>query len=226
MSTLSAQVGIDLSLIKSQLHQLKALHDAGTLTVQAYTDARSALAHRLLDWVLREPPAESVVRPLLPGVARATPHRRKLAALTGVVLVTALAASAYFWMGHTPTVVSNAIAGDAPVPPADATPKTGAAPHATNVEQISVMAERLAARLKTQPNDPQGWAMLARSYAVMGNQPEALAAYEKAVAMLPNDTALLADYAEALATTSKNNAAAQSFKLPRTSAGGTVANKP
>ena len=59
MSTTTAQVGMDIPLIKSQLSQLKELHDAGTLTAQAYSEARNELERRLLDWVLHELPATS-----------------------------------------------------------------------------------------------------------------------------------------------------------------------
>jgi cytochrome c-type biogenesis protein CcmH len=76
-------------------------------------------------------------------------------------------------------------------------------PHATNFDQIAAMTERLAVRMKEQPNDAEGWAMLARSYSVLGNHPDALKAYEKAVALRKDDATLLADYADALAV--KNN---------------------
>jgi cytochrome c-type biogenesis protein CcmH len=82
------------------------------------------------------------------------------------------------------------------------------APHSTQVGDIATMADKLAARLAKQPNDPQGWAMLGRSYAVLGSPAEAVKAYEKAVAMLPDDKALKADYATALAEVKKNSSAA------------------
>ena len=40
-------------------------------------------------------------------------------------------------------------------------------------EQINTMVESLAARLKQQPDDAKGWAMLGRSYLVMGRHAEA-----------------------------------------------------
>jgi cytochrome c-type biogenesis protein CcmH len=69
----------------------------------------------------------------------------------------------------------------------------------------AAMIKTLSARLEQDPNDGKGWAMLARSYAVMGQYKEALPAYEKAVNLIPNDPILLVDYAEILAAANGKN---------------------
>jgi cytochrome c-type biogenesis protein CcmH len=61
------------------------------------------------------------------------------------------------------------------------------------------MVDRLAARLRQSPQDVQGWAMLGRSYQVMGRFAEASAAFGEAVQRAPGDAQLLADYADVLA---------------------------
>jgi cytochrome c-type biogenesis protein CcmH len=53
--------------------------------------------------------------------------------------------------------------------------------------------------MRENPSDGEGWAMLARSYNVLGRYQEASTAYEKAVSLLPQDAQLMADYADALA---------------------------
>jgi cytochrome c-type biogenesis protein CcmH len=73
------------------------------------------------------------------------------------------------------------------------------------VGDIGTLSDKLAARLAKQPNDPQGWAMLGRSYNVLGRPSDAVKAYEKAIAMLPDDKALLADYAAAVAAVSSGD---------------------
>ena len=73
------------------------------------------------------------------------------------------------------------------------------APHPMANDQISAVVQRLADRLKQQPGDTQGWAMLARSYANLGRHGEALAAYAKALELRTDDAAVLADYADELA---------------------------
>ena len=42
------------------------------------------------------------------------------------------------------------------------------------------MVQRLADRLKQQPNDPAGWARLIRSYAILGDAPKMQAALDQA----------------------------------------------
>jgi len=71
--------------------------------------------------------------------------------------------------------------------------------HALSAGQIEAMVERLAARLRENPEDAEGWKMLGRSYAVLGRFPEAVDAYSKAAARAPRDAQLLADLADALA---------------------------
>jgi cytochrome c-type biogenesis protein CcmH len=66
-------------------------------------------------------------------------------------------------------------------------------------EQIEIMVSRLAARLRENPDDAEGWKMLGRSYAVLGRFGEAVDAYSKAALRAPRDAQLLADFADALA---------------------------
>jgi cytochrome c-type biogenesis protein CcmH len=80
-----------------------------------------------------------------------------------------------------------------------ATQGTGEAPHGTSIDKIREMTNNLAERLKKHPEDGQGWAMLGRSYRVLGQFNEASAAYQKAIKLVPGDAQLLADYADALA---------------------------
>jgi cytochrome c-type biogenesis protein CcmH len=75
------------------------------------------------------------------------------------------------------------------------------------------MTDRLAQRLKGQPQDAEGWAMLARSYSVLGRHPEAIAAYQKAVALGKEDANLLADYADSLAVKNNRVLAGEPLKL-------------
>jgi cytochrome c-type biogenesis protein CcmH len=65
---------------------------------------------------------------------------------------------------------------------------------------LDVIVGRLAARLRREPDDAAGWAMLARSYAVLERADDAAAAYRRALALTPRDPQLLADYADALAS--------------------------
>ncbi|MBK9341433.1 MAG: hypothetical protein IPN04_13140 [Rhodoferax sp.] len=69
----------------------------------------------------------------------------------------------------------------------DNKPETPAAQQAVQDEivgdaQIKQMVTTPAAKLEANPNNPNGWAMLLRSYKVLGRYDEADAAYTKATA--------------------------------------------
>jgi cytochrome c-type biogenesis protein CcmH len=66
-------------------------------------------------------------------------------------------------------------------------------------EQIEQRVAGLAARLKENPNDAKGWAMLARSYQSFNRYKEASDAYARAAELTGTDAQLWADYAESLA---------------------------
>ena len=73
------------------------------------------------------------------------------------------------------------------------------APHQLSQEQIEAMVARLAQRLEANPDDVEGWVMLARTYGALGRFGEAAGAYAKAEARFPQNAQLLADYADSLA---------------------------
>jgi cytochrome c-type biogenesis protein CcmH len=62
------------------------------------------------------------------------------------------------------------------------------------------MVDRLAARLKDNPDDVAGWAKLARAYKVQGRVAEAELAYAKTGKLLDSDPDLMTQYADLLAT--------------------------
>ena len=79
-----------------------------------------------------------------------------------------------------------------------------AAQTAPSAAQVIQMVDTLAARLKAKPDNPQGWAMLARSYKVMGRLAESEEAFVKAGDFVNADPDLLVDYAELLALRADN----------------------
>jgi cytochrome c-type biogenesis protein CcmH len=64
--------------------------------------------------------------------------------------------------------------------------------------QIAAMVGALERRLEQHPDNAEGWALLARSYYVLGRFPAAAEAYTKALARAPDNPDLLADYADTL----------------------------
>jgi cytochrome c-type biogenesis protein CcmH len=232
MTAFASQPGIDIPSIKNQLKQLKGLHDSGALKADAYQEAKEALERKLVEWALLQAPSEDAGTPVadVPQSAESTasasamsstparseekPTKGPLPVVAGMMIVALVAGGGYYLFGRsegTPVMPLPVTSLATPLmPKAAGDAAADKAPHSTQVGDIATMADKLAARLAKQPNDPQGWAMLGRSYSVLGSPAEAVKAYEKAVAMLPDDKALKADYAAALAEVKKNNLAAGS----------------
>jgi len=193
----------DINALKRQILQLTELHQAGALTAEQFDQSKAALERRLLDAVLsdaaatpasapKDKPAKAAAQPKpTPAAAAAEPKPRPSALLVSgmAVLVLALATTGYLWT-RTPEPVGGVAA-------------QGADAHASDAQKIDAMIERLATRLKDNPNDAAGWGMLARSYGVLGRHAEAVEAYAKALALSKDDAGLMVDYADALAV--KNN---------------------
>lgn len=64
--------------------------------------------------------------------------------------------------------------------------------------QVEAMVSRLAARLKEQPRDADGWRMMARSYETLRRFEQAADAYRQLLALEGESADLLADYAVVL----------------------------
>jgi cytochrome c-type biogenesis protein CcmH len=69
---------------------------------------------------------------------------------------------------------------------------------------VNKMVAGLAEKLEKEPDNLQGWAMLARSYKAMHRTDDAERAFEKAFAFVEKDPQLLADYADLLASKTGN----------------------
>jgi cytochrome c-type biogenesis protein CcmH len=116
-------------------------------------------------------------------------NRKRLLTVAAVVGLPLIVAGIYLAVGN-PAVFTQQKA---------ASSKDGANPHAITQDQLLAMVGRLAERMKSTPEDTDGWIMLARSYAALGRYADSVAAYEQAVQRLPNDSRLLADYADVAA---------------------------
>jgi len=67
--------------------------------------------------------------------------------------------------------------------------------------EIKSVVDNLAARLRDNPEDIEGWVMLARTYAIMQRFDDASATYARLVQMMPDNPQFLSDYADVLAMT-------------------------
>ena len=67
-----------------------------------------------------------------------------------------------------------------------------------DIPDIGAMVERLAARLEDDPDDLEGWMMLARSYTVLGELDKVREAMDNAVRLAPDNSDVLAMHARAV----------------------------
>lgn len=69
--------------------------------------------------------------------------------------------------------------------------------HPVPAESAETMVGQLAERLKAQPNNPQGWLMLARSYKVLQRYAESADAWERAKDLAWDDVEAMSEWTEA-----------------------------
>ena len=160
---------LNAAIYREQLAKLEQDLVDGTLARQDHAQARAELQRRMLDESGGPDHA----------VARLRAPRRTLA---GILLVLPLAAAALY------AVIGN---------PAAMTGSHAAA--SASQQDVARMVEGLWQKLEKEPGNLKGWALLARSYKVMGRPAEAEIAFERAGDYIDNDAQMLADYADVAA---------------------------
>lgn len=168
---------LNAAIYRDQLRALELDLERGAITPSDYESTRDELQLRLLDDTTEAPPPAA---PRMVGFWTS----RNTAAIMALLLPLG-ASGVYWWLGN-PGAID-------PV----ATQKA-------NNDKIIQMVEGLAAKLQANPNNPKGWAMLARSYKVMGRWADAEQAFIKAGDLVNNDPDLLVDYADLLAIQAGN----------------------
>ncbi|MFY7974048.1 MAG: c-type cytochrome biogenesis protein CcmI [Rubrivivax sp.] len=170
----------DIPALRLQLQQLQAQHVAGTLDDAAYAQAKAPLEQLLLSCVLAD---DGQVR----AEAAAAPRPGfKLLALLAVGVI-GLAVAGYSYTGS-PGATVLASSGDF----------AGTTGPDAERQQFVKAIEQLAQRLNSEPDNHEGWAMLARSYAALGEHAKAMSAFARTGPLLQTDAALAADYADAM----------------------------
>ncbi|MBP5997749.1 MAG: c-type cytochrome biogenesis protein CcmI [Azonexus sp.] len=163
----------NLAIFRDQLLELEREKGEGTLADADFEQAKRELQRRLLEEV--EPEAAAAT------AASHAPSRRTAIAL--LLLLPILALLGYGMLGK----------------PQALDPAQTSAPPKMTADQINTMVAKLAERMQANPDDMQGWLMLARSYKTMGRYEDAVAAYGKAEKVINDDPELLASYAETIA---------------------------
>jgi cytochrome c-type biogenesis protein CcmH len=195
-----------LDKLKQQLAQLDRLVAEGVLTGAAARRSRDDLESQVLAAVLGKAPVATAGGDAVPVVR---PPRRLLAGVGLFVLAFGLAG--YAWQGNRAGWAVGP--GEPGAAAAAANEEAAAPPHAIGNAEIEAMIAKLAERLKAQPDDANGWSMLARSYTAQGKYKEALAGYKRVVELRPKDAQALADYADGLAVLNNRSLEGEPEKL-------------
>jgi cytochrome c-type biogenesis protein CcmH len=188
----------NINIYRDQFAELERDLRDGVLDKEQYEQGRIELQRRLLEDVAAPQPAG--------GTPHASSARSGRATATILGAGIPLAAIILYSQIGTPkalapgqpaatAVVSNGREAEAEAP---MNAPTGP-PGAPSQQEIEQRVANLAARLKENPDDAQGWAMLARSYQNFKRYREASEAYARAAELKGNDAQLWADYAESLA---------------------------
>ncbi len=200
---------IELSAVNTKIYQdqlAELENDLRNDMVQPeqYAQARRELERRLLEDVSAAPETAG------PAVQLATNRagRNPTTAIVVGIMVPLFTVLLYLKLGST----------DALSPPANVSANADAPTgqqHSDAPAQIQKMVDALVERLRANPEDPEGWAVLGRSLYAMGRHAEAAEAFSKASAMVPNDAQLLADYADAMAMANGERLDGESIALIR-----------
>jgi cytochrome c-type biogenesis protein CcmH len=180
------------AILRDQLAELDADLARGAISAASHGEARRELERRVLEEVSTVPGATAP--------ERAAPWAAAM--LAGLIPVAAVLL--YLVVG-TPEALG----------PQARAPAAADGGHQVTREEVEKMVADLAARLEKEPDNVNGWVVLARSYAVMNRHADAVKAYERVVRLVPNDPDLLADYADALAVTLGGNLSGKPLELAK-----------
>jgi cytochrome c-type biogenesis protein CcmH len=177
--------GANVLIYKDQFKEMEADLKNGLMSEEQYQQDKEELERRLLEDVKvadsgSAPPPSPATRKFAYGVATAIP--------IGVI--------AFYLVVGDPKGLSPSL-------PTAETPAQVSQPGGPmSDQQIAANVDKLAKRLEQNPNDAQGWLMLARSYTSMERFADAASAYARVIALNDGDASVWADYAEALALSS------------------------
>ncbi len=191
-SAASDRAETNAAIYRDQLAELEAERSQGLISAARFEETRAEIERRLAEDLAAGESAGAAPKLQWQG--------SRLALVLGLVLPL-VAAGLYVLVG-TPGALD---------------PTTGAqsaqGQHQVTAEQIDAMVAQLAARLEREPNNPEGWRMLARSQAALGRYAEAAQAYARLIEIDGKNADVLADYADVLAMAADRNLQGEPMRL-------------
>lgn len=183
--------GVSSERLNAEIHrdQLKALENdlaRGVISHQDFETTRDELQLRLLDDTQSYEATTSAGHGSL-----WTPKRTSLA----IAVTLPMLALGFYWQLGAPRAINPVAVNQFQDP------------------QIRQMVESLEAKLKANPNNPQGWAMLARSYKIMGRLDEAEQTFQKVGDAINTNPDLMVELADLIAVKANNNIEGKPLEL-------------
>lgn len=164
----------NLEILRDQSAELEADLRNGLLTQDAYEQGKRELQARLLEEV--KTAGQPAIRP--------QHNPAKALAIALAVLLPLFSVPLYLAIGNPGALLPQQnIAGDSGL-----------------ISSEAALLE-LEKKMEQQPEDPNGWFLLARSYSEMRRFPDAVRAYRKLVELVPYEAQLWANYADVTAMT-------------------------
>jgi cytochrome c-type biogenesis protein CcmH len=181
----------NLSIYRDQLRELDQDLANGNIERLQYDAAKREIERRVLEEVEQEA-----------DLAAASGGPKWTLAVGIAVAIPLIAVPVYLGFG-TPAALD---------PQKRAAQETGAG-HELTPQRLAAMVEQLKERLKSQPDDAEGWMMLAKTTGALGRYDDSANAYRQAVRLVPPDADLLADYADTLAMAQGRSLAGEPERL-------------
>lgn len=167
----------DLEVYRDQLAEVERDQARGLIGESEAKAARLEIARRALAAdAAAKPSSASTPAPTPPGSA-------PVLALIAAGAVPVLALAVYLVIGS-PAIPSHDF--------------NFMAAHVESGQKDTELVGKLEAQLKANPDDVQGWVLLARSYATLGRADDAVEAWREAIKRAPNRADLAGPFAEAL----------------------------
>jgi cytochrome c-type biogenesis protein CcmH len=190
----------NVAITKERLHELKLELEQGRITEDEYEQSKEELEQALLNDVeVTQVKSDSIKDQ---GYARYVRYSRYAL----VLFVPVFALGTYAYLGQ--PVLIEGLKTHTAVASVDS--ETNNEKQQPSVEQ---MTEKLAERLKQQPDNAEGWYMLGRSYMSLNKYNDAAVALEKANQLLPDNPFVMLQYADALTMTLGGQISGKPFEL-------------
>lgn len=189
---------VNITVYRDQLTELEKDLENDILTQDQYNQSKQELQQRMLQDIPEEQTDAAVKSP------------NKIANIAvSTLIIMALPISAiylYLEIGDTRGLLPQAqLASATQMQQSGGGAPAGGSGTPEGHDNFMSVLDNLITRLNNNPEDIEGWFMLARTYAIMNRYDEAASTYAKLNEVVPNDPQILSDYADVLAMTNQGS---------------------